>query len=75
MVNNAASVNIGQGLTGQATALFFLVYPGGQSLFDDPVFGAFQTLGHQIDLLGKLFRDVSCDRSGFRGGCHDESYS
>lgn len=38
VVNHAASVNIGQGLAGQATTFFFLVYPRGQSLLDDPIF-------------------------------------
>jgi hypothetical protein len=71
VVNNAASVNIGQCLKGQTTTLFFLIYPSGQGLLDDPVFGAFQAFSHQVDLFGQLHWDMSRYGSGFRGGCHD----
>lgn len=46
MINQAASVDIGQGLAVQATTFFVLVYPCGQSLLDDPIFGVFQALCH-----------------------------
>lgn len=71
VINHAASIHLGQSLTGQMTMLFFLVDPGGQGLLDDPVLGALQALSHQIDLFGQLHRDVSRDRSVFCGSCHD----
>lgn len=67
MVDYPTGIHISQGLAGQAAALLFLVEPGGQGLFDDPVFGALQALGNLIDTFGQLDRDVSGDGSGF--GC------
>jgi|TARA_R110002094_G_scaffold77429_2_gene83913 hypothetical protein len=59
MVNHSASVYIGQGLTGQAAAFFFLVEPGGKGLFYDPVLGTFQAGGNVIDSLSQIDRHMS----------------
>jgi hypothetical protein len=71
MVNDAASVNVGQGLTGQATTLFFLVYPSRQSLLYDPISRALQTFSHHVDLFSQVHRDMSSYGSSFRSGCHE----
>jgi hypothetical protein len=71
MVNYAARINVGQGFAGETATLFFLVDPGGECLFHDPILRSLKALSHQIHFFGELHRNVGRDGSGFCGGCHD----
>jgi hypothetical protein len=51
VIYHAACVHIGQGRSGQAAALFFLINPCGQGLLENSVRGAAQMCGHLIDSL------------------------
>lgn len=58
MINHAASFHVGQRLSGQAAALFFLVNPRGQSVIDNPDLGATLTCCKLIDSLSQLHWDA-----------------
>jgi hypothetical protein len=60
MVNDTTGVYIGQGLTGQATTLLFLIQPRRKCLLDYPVSRTIQTLGELINPLGQFYRDMCC---------------
>lgn len=71
MIDDDPSIDVAEGFVGQTATFFFLVDPGGKSLFDDPVSGALQAFRHQINLFGELHGHVSGDGSGFRGACRE----
>jgi hypothetical protein len=58
MVDNTAGIHIGQGLTGQATTLLFLIQPRRKCLLDDPVSRTIQTLCELINPFGQVYWDV-----------------
>ncbi|SEE73979.1 hypothetical protein SAMN05216510_4127 [Pseudomonas coleopterorum] len=71
MIDHTTSIDIGQRFTGEPTQFFFLVKPGGQGLFHDPVFQKLQALGDFIDAFGQLEREVRSDRTVFCRSGHN----
>jgi hypothetical protein len=52
VIDNAAHIDIGQGLTRETATFFFLVNPSGKRLFHDPTSGTLKTSCYLIDLVG-----------------------
>jgi hypothetical protein len=54
MINGTSGIDIRQTLASELLAFGFKLYPGSQSLFDDPTLGAIKARSKLVNLLGKV---------------------